>query len=155
MKIETNTDFYRAILPKDPGAAYRFIRETAPQLLSNFDKHVLHGYDLGKYFKYHLDSIEEISDLRINIFEEARAVAVGKAMPTLPLDRVNSSEMHLYALRGVFNILLHERADNAWAQQEGYHVPEEYFRGSSAVLSELYLVMMRLIKHATGKPIED
>lgn len=155
MDISTNTDFYKAVIPTDPGAAYRFIRESAPSLLRLYDEKVLHGYDIGKELSYYLKDDEKFEGICRDIFTELKAVALRDAMPCLPIERVNQSEMHLYSLRHIFHSILKGTADLVWLKYNGAPVPEKYFNKNSAVLSEIYVTMMRLVKHANEIPNAD
>jgi hypothetical protein len=152
MDISTNTDFYKAVVPKSPEAAYRFIMESAPGLFRVYDEKVLRGYDIGKELSHHLRDDDKFEGICRDIFTELKAVALRDAMPCLPIDRVNQSEMHLYSLRHIFHSILKGTAGLVWRKYIGEPVPEKYVNNNSAILREIYVTMMRLVNHANGKP---
>ncbi len=151
---------WKAAIPKNPEAAYALFRKDAPSVLKEYDRLVLGRYDIGKEFAYFLkerihpelggvtDDEKRYSNICGKVLAEFEAVALRNVMPTLPIERVNASEMHLYAVRNVFTSMLRGAELFMLQKQAGNYVPDQFLKSGFAVLCEVYCVMMRLVRHS-------
>lgn len=147
MGLETLTDFSKAKVPDSPEAAYRFISDNIKGFLSLYDKEVLHGYDTSRDFALSIE--EDYDSIKESIFEEAYSVAVSGAMPIMPVENLVKSESHLYAIRDLFKIVIKSNEDLELLKQDGAQALVNIFKNNSALIKELYMMMLNLIEYSS------
>ncbi len=148
MAEHIGTEIWRAAIPRNPEAAYAFLKDSSPKMLKEFDARILNGYDIGKELSYMLFTRSDYYSLCQDNLTKLEAVALGKKMPTLPLEMVDHGEPGRYAFRRVFCDILKEMILLYCAKSDGRNISDNHLDASRECVKEAYIVMRRFIKHS-------
>ncbi len=137
---------WRDSIPKNFEDAYTFFRNTHKELLNAYDSGVLGGYDIGKEASFLIHTTPDYDGVCKDVLIELESVALRRALPNLPLERILDYEPKMYALRRVFSDLVRANIifDDVMISSHDSRVQK------MLVLREAYVTMRNLVKYRNG-----